>query len=238
MLNATTAHALTATGSSLHAEGPTHRHVIELPSIRSLVENAGRVLLEATVIPLGLFYLFLHFVGVWGAVAAALAWSYTGIVRRLVTHQPIPGMLLLGALLLTARSIVTVLTGSMFLYFLQPTLGTFLVAGLFLASVPLGRPLTERLARDFCPMPEGLLGTQRLRTFFLRISLLWGLVYCTNGAATLWLLLTRSVGEYLLVKTVASASLTALAIGASYLWFRWSMRHEGIVLRWAKHHRG
>ena len=48
-------------------------------------------------------------------------------------------MLLIGALLMTARTVIALMTGSVFLYFLQPTLGTFMVAGLFLVSAPLGR---------------------------------------------------------------------------------------------------
>lgn len=209
-----------------------HRHVIDLPSIPALLGRAVRVFAEATVIPLGLFWVLLRYTSVTWAVVAALTWSYTGVIRRLVSGERVPGMLLLGSMLVTARAVVTLLTKSTFIYFLQPTLGTFLVAGLFLVSVPLGRPLTEKLAHDFCPLPDRLLQNERFKQFLLRISLLWGVVFVTNGTATLWLLLNRSVGEFLMVKTVASAVLTVTAVGASILWFRWSLRHEGVELRW------
>ena len=211
---------------------PMQRHVIDLPPVPVLLARAARVFGEATVVPLGLFWLMLRYTNVTGAVAVALAWSYSGIVRRLVSHERVPGMLLLGSMLVTARAVVTLLTHSTFVYFLQPTLGTFLVAGLFLASVPLGRPLTEKLAHDFCPLPERLLQNERFQQFLLRISLLWGLVFVTNGATTLWFLLHSSVGEFLVVKSLASGGLTVSAIAASVVWFHWSLRHEGVVLRW------
>jgi intracellular septation protein A len=209
-----------------------YRHVIELPSVPALLVRAFRVFAESTLIPLGLFWLLLRYTSVTWAVVAALSWSYTGVIRRLVSRERVPGMLMLGSMLVTARAIVTLMTHSTFMYFLQPTLGTFLVAGLFLLSVPLGRPLTEKLAHDFCPLPDRLLENVRFQQFLLRISLLWGLVFVTNGSATLWLLLTRSVGDFLLLKSLASGALTVGAIVASYLWFRWSLRHEGVVLRW------
>lgn len=217
------------------ASSDGHRHVIHLPSIRGLATHAGRHLLEATVVPLATFYLLLTFFDLHVALAAALAWSYSALIRRLVRRERIPGILVIGSMLLTVRAVIALATGSVFLYLLQPTLGTFLVAGLFLGSVTLRKPLAARLAHDFCPLPESLTGSDRMHRFFLRISLLWSVVYLINGAATLFLLMSQSVGAFLVIKTVASAALTVTAIGVSYLYFRRSMRHEGVVLRWARH---
>ena len=61
-------------------------------------------LVEATFIPLVLFYAFLWTAGVWGALVAALVWSYTAIIRRAVTGQRIPGILVLGTVGITART--------------------------------------------------------------------------------------------------------------------------------------
>ena len=69
--------------------------------------------------------------------------------------ERLPGVLVIAALGLTARSVVALASGSsgLFVYFLQPSLATALVGGAFLFSVPLGRPLAEKLAHDFVPMP-------------------------------------------------------------------------------------
>lgn len=80
---------------------------------------------------------------------------------------------MIGTVLLKLRTTLAWVTGRVFLHLLQPTLGTFVVAGPFLASVVGCRPLAERLARDFCPLPRLLLA---------------------NGLANLTLLLSSTIG--------------------------------------------
>src|SRR5918996_5931692 len=180
----------------------------EIPRLRTLARHAVPHVVEGTIIPLGLFLLMLRFVGVWGAVLIGLGWTYTAVARRLLTRRPVPGILVLGAITLTARTVVAMVSGSVVVYFLQPTLGTALVAGAFLLSVPLGRPLAQRLARDFCPIPEDVLANTHVQQFFLRITLLWAVTQLANAAVTIWLLLSQSVATFLLAKTLVSWGLT------------------------------
>jgi hypothetical protein len=201
----------------------------EVPRLRTLARHAFPHVLEATIVPLALFMLTLHFVGVWGAVLIGLGWTYTAIGRRLVTGRRVPGILLLGAVTLTARTVVAIVSGSVVVYFLQPTLGAALVAGAFLLSVPLGRPLAERLARDFCPIPSGVLAHERVRRFFLQITLLWAFTQLANAAVTLWLLLSQSLATFLVAKTLVSWGLTGSAIAVSTIWFHRSMRRHGVL---------
>ena len=207
---------------------------VQLPSWRSMAGRAAVHLLEATLVPLGLFYLVLALLGLRWALLVALTWSYAALARRAITGRRLPGVLLIASGLFTVRTGIALVAHSVFVYFLQPTLGTFLVAGLFLASVPLRRPLAERLARDFCPLPDSVVGRGTVRRFFMQISLLWALVYLVNGAATLTLLLTSSLGTFLVLKTVASTLTTVTAVAVSYLWFHRSLRAEDLVLRWAR----
>lgn len=192
-------------------------------------------LVEASLIPLAVFYGALWVVGVWGALLAALAWSYTAIARRLVTRTPIPGLLLLGAAGLTARTIMALVSGSVFVYFLQPTLTTVLIAGVFLVSVPAGRPLAERLAGDFCPLPETFMASPPVRRFFARITVLWAFVQLSNAAFSIWLLATQPVQTYVVARTAASWVLTGGAIVASTLYFKHSMRRHGVTVHWRTH---
>lgn len=203
----------------------------EIPKMRTLARHAIPNVVEGTIIPVCVFLLTLHFLGVWGAVAAGLVWAYGNILRRVVTGRRVPGILILGALTLTARSFLAASTGSTFVYFLQPTLGTALVASAFLLSVPLGRPLAQRLAADFCPIPADVLADHRVRRFFLRISLLWAFTQFANAGITIWLLLSQSVGTYVIAKTLLSMSLTGGAIAVSALYFRRSMTRHGILRR-------
>jgi intracellular septation protein A len=191
-----------------------------MPRLAALARHATPHLLETTLIPLGLFYGGLQLFGLWAALLAALVWSYTSLLRRLVTRRRVPGMLLLGIAGLTARTALALATGSAFLYFLQPTVGTGLVAAVFLGSVLLGRPLALRLAADFLPLPEALLAHDGVRRFFLRISLLWAGVFLANAGISLWLLVSQSLATFLWSRTVASLALTGLAIAVSMWWFR------------------
>ncbi|HZD73504.1 MAG TPA: VC0807 family protein [Actinomycetota bacterium] len=194
------------------------------PRLPALARHALPHLLEATLIPLGLFYGGLQLFGLWAALLAALVWSYTSLLRRVVLRRRVPGMLVLGIAGLTARTALALATGSAFLYFLQPTVGTGLVATLFLGSVLLGRPLALRLAADFLPLPEALLVRRGVRRFFQRVSLLWAAVFLANAGISLWLLVSQSLATFLWTRTVASLTLTGLAIVASTWWFRRCVR--------------
>jgi hypothetical protein len=209
-----------------------HHPPLEIPRLRAMARHALPNLVEASLVPLVVFYGALWLVGVWGGLVAALVWSYAAIARRLVTGTPVPGLLVLGAVGLTARTIVAAISGSVFIYFLQPTLTTVLVAGVFLASVPAGRPLAERLAGDFCPLPDAFTGSAPVRRFFARITVLWAFVQLANAGLSMWLLVTQPVGTYYVAKTAGSWLLTGGAILASTLYFKWSMRRHGITIHW------
>lgn len=206
--------------------------MIELPPLRALGKRAASTMLETTIIPLALFWVLLQHCGMLGAVIGGLAWSYAAIARRMIIRDRIPGMLILGAVLVTARAVVTLITKSTVVYFLQPTLGTFLIAGLFLASVGLKKPLTEKLAHDFVPLPERLLSNRVFQRFMIQVSLLWAAVFVTEGVTTLWLLFSKSVGDFIVLRTVTGNGLEFSAAAASYLWFRASLRRNGMQLRW------
>lgn len=189
-------------------------------------------IVEANIVPLVVFYGALRFAGVWGGLVASLAWSYTAVARRLATRRKVPGLLVLGTVGITARTVLAMASGSVFLYFLQPTLTTVLVGAVFLGSVTVGRPLAERLAGDFCPLPEAFTGSDPARRFFARITVLWALVQLTNAAVSIWLLTTRPVATYVLARTVLSWGLTGIAVAASVVHFHRSMRRHGIVVHW------
>jgi len=206
-----------------------HQHHIELPRLRELAKRAAPQVIEATLIPLGLFYVALWALGPKGAICTALGWTYFALLRRIWRRERLPGVLVIAALGLTARSVVALASGSsgLFVYFLQPSLATALVGGAFLFSVPLGRPLAEKLAHDFVPMPPAFFKGPKVRQLFVKISLLWALVSLINAAATITLLLNVPIATYLAAKTGVSCSLTLGGILLSSWWFRRSLRRHG-----------
>jgi hypothetical protein len=199
----------------------------QLPRLSALARHAVPHVVEGTLVPLALFYGALWIVGVWGALIATMAWSYGALLRRLVLRRRVPGLLLLGTAAITVRTISALATGSVFLYFLQPTLGTVVVALAFLISVPAGRPLAERLAADFVVLPPGLVAHPVVRRVFLRITLLWAFTLLANAGVTLWLLISEPLHVFVLTRTLASWALTGGGIVLSTLWFRRTMRRHG-----------
>jgi hypothetical protein len=127
---------------------------------------------------------------------------------------------------LLVRTVLSLATGSSFLYFLQPTLGTAVAGVVILSSAVFGQPVVLRIARDFCPLPEDTMSDVHLRRFFLGISLLWGVAQLINAAVTLWLLVSQSVGTYVVARTAMSWGLTAAVIAVTVAWFMQVLRHR------------
>src|SRR6185437_2713148 len=162
--------------------------VIHLGELSVRLRQAARHLFETVLAPLGLFWLMLTLTNLTGGLVAALSWALGVLLCRLFTRSPIPAVLWLTTGLLVIRTAIGYATGSVFLYFLQPTLQNFVIAFVLLATLGLRRPLIARLADDFCAFPVALTSNLRVQRFFRRVSLLWALVFLTNGAATLWVL--------------------------------------------------
>ncbi|NNL98775.1 MAG: hypothetical protein HKO63_11275, partial [Acidimicrobiia bacterium] len=71
-----------------------HIHVV-LPKLLSMARYALPNILEGTVWPFVIFYAFLITTNVWGALLAALAYSYIGVARRIRQGKRVSGLLAL-----------------------------------------------------------------------------------------------------------------------------------------------
>jgi hypothetical protein len=222
-------------GATDPTDGPavdgTHGHVLHLPSPLASLRHSLPALVEGVLGPFALFYLVLVLAGFKGALIAGLVWSYLALGRRMLRHERPPGTLVLAVVTLTARTIVSFVTGSAFIYFAQPTLTTAVIGVVFLGSAAIRRPVIERLANDFCPLDPKMMARPPVRRFFLQISVLWAAVLLANAGVVLWLLLTSSLRAFVLERTVFSWSLTIVAIAVSVLWFVRTMRRTGIHVR-------
>ncbi|WP_019633457.1 VC0807 family protein [Actinomadura atramentaria] len=220
----------TSTGSSTGASLEPVRdhgraHAFEMPRIRALLLHAAPRVLEGVIAPVAVFYAAFALLGLSGGMVAAVVWVYGGIVYRRLRGHPVTATLLLAAVGVTVRAVLGVATHSAVVYFLQPTLGTMLMAMVFLASVPLGRPLAQKLATEMVPMPEAFLKHRRVRRFFLRISLLWAFVLFANALISLWMLFHQSVGTYVWARSGLVIGIGAVGAAVSVWWFRRLLRH-------------
>lgn len=207
---------------------------LTLPDLASVVRSVSIRVIEGVLIPLALFLIGLRVVGVWGAMTIGLVWAYGLIGARLFMRRRIPGILVLGTITLTARTLIALSAHSVTLYFLQPSLGSMLIASVFLVSVLVDRPLAARLAGDFCPLSTELHANEHIRRFFRQISLLWAFAQAANAGVTIWLLFSQSIGTFVVLRSVVSFAVTGSAILASSLWFRASMARHGIDVTWPR----
>jgi Protein of unknown function (DUF3159) len=211
-------------GAQLPMNLPAH-HGFELPRLMPLLRHALPRFLEGAVAPVAVFYAAFALLGLNGGLVAAVLWVYAGIGWRYWRGHGVPALMFLAAAGVTVRAVLAAITGSPVVYFLQPTLGTLVVSVAFLASVPLGRPLAQKLAADMVPLPEAFMNHARVRQFFLRISLLWSMVFLVNALISLWMLFNESIGSYLWMRTSMVSALGAAAVAVSILGFKRCLRH-------------
>ena len=177
-----------------------------------VARRSGPHLIEATIVPAALFYAGLLTAGLGAAYLAALSWSYAALARRVVRHQPVPAILVIGVIGITVRTLVAVVSRSSFVYFFQPVLASVAMAGVFLISVAVGRPLIATLAGEFWPLTPEVTARPGVLRLFRRLTLLWAAVNLASAALTTGLLVSLPLGPFLALKQLSGLGLTAGAV--------------------------
>lgn len=201
----------------------------ERPQLGAVIRRVAVSLLVACAIPGAVFYATLRATDVWTAIIAALAWSYGAIAWRWLTRRRASGLLILTAAVMTGRTVISFVTGSTFLYFLQPVLSQGVVATAFLVSLATARPMVARLAGDFYPMDHELHLRPRIQRLFWHLTVLWAALCLGKALMTLWLLQSQSLQTFVLVKSVSSLGLDVLAAGATIGAAAIVARKEGLL---------
>lgn len=200
---------------------------LAIPHWRTVLRHALPNVVEGKLVPIVLFLGLLQLVGVTAALVGALAWSVLALGRRYLLRKRVPGLLLFTTITLGARTLAALLTGSLIVYFLQPTITTALVGAAFVVSVLLGRPLAERLVLDFVPIDDQARAHPALQRFFRQVTLWWAFTSAVNFAITLWLLLSRSPTTFVVVKSFLGPATTTVTFAVAFVWFRALMARAG-----------
>jgi uncharacterized membrane protein len=176
-------------------------------------------LIEATLIPTVLFYVAFVTRGAITAFVVALLWSYIAIVRRVLVRCPIPAIVLLASIGITARTLSALASGSTFVYFFQPVLGKVVLSLVFWASIATGTPLIARFAHDFCSIEPDVEARPAIVQLYRRLTHLWAGVNLVIAGAALVLLLTVPFSTFIAVKAFMAMTFTfagiALTVAAS-----------------------
>jgi hypothetical protein len=208
---------------------------IVIPDLRAALRHAAPNVVEAKLVPLVILVVLLELAGTVPAVLGALAWVLATLAYRSMTRRPLPGLVLFAAVTLLARTAATVATGSMFVYFLQPTVTTVFVGLAFLVSVPLGAPLAERLATDLLPFDEPTITHPIVRQFFVRLSLVWAGASMVNASITMWLLVSQPATTFVVAKTFLGPMTAVVSIGTMLVWLRSKLSASGTRIVWSRH---
>ena len=224
--------------STLATRGGDDRGGVRWPSLRAVARHALPHVIEATLIPLALFYLTLWIFGKWPALMSALVWSVGAIACRVAWRRRVPGILILGTLTLTVRTGIALASGSIFVYFLQPIVVSLVLAVAFIFSLMLSQSLVGRLAADFCPLPPGVADRPRVRRLFRQLSVLWGFLNMATAAVTLWLLMSQSLPMFMLAKTSMAFALDAAGTITTVCLALRAARREGLRRAPTRHFRG
>jgi hypothetical protein len=211
--------------------------MIEMPGWRPIVRQVLTRTVLVSLLPMTVFYTTLSLYGVRAAALVTASLYYVGLLSRVIRRKPVLAAALLAAGLLALRTIIVFITGSAFIYFLQPVAGTVAVATAFAATALAGRPVLERLAHEFCPIAPELSDHLRSAKFFSWLSLVWTLTYGINAVGTVWLLTTSSLHGFIMIKAFLGPLLTLTAALVTYLVFRSTVHRRNLRISWA-HHQG
>ncbi|QWF20920.1 hypothetical protein KM427_18430 [Nocardioides sp. LMS-CY] len=199
------------------------------PNLLAVIRHVSVSLVIAMVIPAVVFYGLFVLVDVWTAIIVALLWSYGAIAWRAVTGRRTSGLLILVAILLTGRTVLSVVADSTWLYFLQPIISDGVIAALFLLSLASARPMVARLAGDFYPMDHELATRPRVRRLFWHLTALWAVLGLAKATMTLWLLQSQSLETFVLVKSILMLSVNVLAASSTIALAALVARKEGLI---------
>ena len=211
------------------ARGLRTASALDRPELGTIIRRVATSLLIACAIPASVFYTVYSIAGIWTAILCALSWSYGAIAFRALTGRRPSGLLILVAIVLTARTALALVAGSTFLYFLQPIISDSLVATAFLVSMATARPMVARLAGDFYPMTPEVSVRPRIQRLFRHLTLLWAGLCLGKALLVLWLLLSLSVESFVLANGVSVVSLNLLAITLTVAAAVVVARQEGLL---------
>jgi hypothetical protein len=199
---------------------------VRSPRVRDVVARVAVSLGTAVLVPAFLLWATLVLVGFAAAVTVVLGWMVGAMCWRRATGRPVSGLLVLGLTVMTLRTLLTLMTGSTFIYFVQPAVADFVIAAVFLGSLWTARPLVAQLAPDFYPMDDVRAARPVIRAHFRRLTLMWGLVMLAKGVVTLWLLATLPTVEFVVVKSCTIFSITLMASAVTITWSFFVLRVE------------
>jgi hypothetical protein len=197
--------------------------------LAAVVRRLVPTIIEASLVPTLLFYIFSLTLDLRWAFGAALMWSFAAVAVRFAGRRRIPALLVLATTGLAVRTAVFLVSESSFIYFVQPIIRTVITAAVFAMSAVIGRPLIARFACDFCPLAGDVRARPSVDALFRRLTYLWAAVNGLTAAISLTLLLTVSVGVFYGTANAAGWILIAVGVVVTVIDAVRTARREGLA---------
>jgi hypothetical protein len=219
---------------SLSARGDDETHVpgSAFPRRHVLTAVARRGLpgiIEASLVPSAIFAIVTAAFGATTAMLAVLVWGYATILRRALMRRPVPSLLVLAMCGLTVKTLVGVVSGSTFAYFLQPIATTVAIGAVFFGSVLIGRPVIARIAHDFCPISPEVASRPSVMRLFTGLTVLWATVQLVNAGTTFGMLFSLPTTLFVILKPATSLLISAAAVTITVCWALRAAHREQLV---------
>lgn len=180
--------------------------------LRAVIRRAGPHVVEASVVPAVVFYGFLVGVGLHAAYLGVLAWSYGAFAVRVARGRSVPPLLVFTMIGISVRTVVAIVAGSPFVYFMQPVLSTVAMSMVFLGSVAIGRPLIASLAHEFWPLTPEDISCPAVTRLFRNLTVLWAAVNLATAVTTMVLLTVLPLAAFVPIKQATGLGITAAGV--------------------------
>jgi hypothetical protein len=212
-----------------HREQQGAHRQSRIPLLLAVARRGIPDLLESTIVPAVLFFVLVTMVNAPVAMAAVLTWAYGALLRRVLRGSRIPALLVLGTVGLTVRTLIGLLSGSTFAYFVQPVATTVVLAAVFLGSAMIGRPVIAKVAHDFCPIAAEVTHRPAVTRLFGNLTMLWAGAQLLTAGITFAMLVSMPVAMFVAVKTVAALAISVAAVVVTISWALRTVHSEQLV---------
>jgi len=206
---------------------------LELPRPLRLALTAGWNLSESVGLPVAAYVVAAWLDGRDAGLVAGLAAIWLTVVIRKVATRSVPSLLTISAVVLTVQTAVVLATGELWLFLLQFPLANLCLCVLFARTASGPDPLVARLAAEVIALRQPSTHHPGLHRFFQGATWLWAGIFLLLTAGLAVLMVTEPASLFLMLSTVATATLVVAGTGASTLWFLPVLRRLGLRLRFA-----
>jgi hypothetical protein len=188
------------------------------PLLKAVARRGLPGILEASLTPAAIFLLTRSLAGTRSAMLAVLLWGCVSVAWRKTRGRTPPALVVVALCGLVVRTLVGVVSGSTFAYFVQPVATMVAIAVVFVLSVLVGRPLIARIAHDFCPIAPEVASRPAVLRLFAGLTVLWAGAQLLTAAATIGMLLSLDTTLFVVLKPIVSLSISAAAVTVTIWW--------------------